>query len=233
MAKAVQGKLNSDWRPKIKSTLPELVVEQLTIGQCFDKALELHKDKVKSRTFANYRCLVRFLNTEVKDKKWQNEPLKNLKPHYVEDLLLSIKKRRIWTNKEYNRRCITLQSLFSSLFAKHLIYDNIVAKVPTLKSEKIIPYVPLTPEEQTRVINYFEDFLPNYNVFLKTLYHTGLRPAEVRFLKCSMVRLNGGDDDLLILPEELIKTDRRRIIPIPEDLRKDLLKHHSPGTSKH
>lgn len=224
LAKAVGIRLRGGWSPKKKSVLPELEVQQLTIGEAFDKALELAKSKVKSRTHANYSCLVRFVNKEVKVKKWQNEKLSNLQPHHVEDILLSIMKERNWTNKEYNRRRITLQSLFSSLLSKHLVKENIITKVPTLKSEKINPYIPLTPEEQTVVVNHFKEFLPNYNIWLKALYHTGLRPAELRFLKCSMIRLNGDDDDLFILPEEIIKTARKRIIPIPQDLKNDLVK---------
>ena len=224
LAKAVGIRLRGGWAPKKKSLLPDLEIQQLTIGEAFNKGLELAKSKVKPRTYANYSCLVRFINKDVLAKKWDKEPLSDLQAHHVEEILLSIKKERKWTNKEYNRRRITLHSLFSSLKDKHFIKDNFINKVPTLKSEKVNPYIPLTPEEQTKVVDHFKTFLPNYNVWLKLLYHTGLRPAEARFLKCSMVQLNGGDNDLLVLPEEIIKTARKRIIPVPEDLKKDLLK---------
>lgn len=224
LAKVVESRLRAGWTPKKKSVLPTLIIESLTIGQACDKALLLLKEKLSPGTYDNYRCVTGFFNKEIKSQRWDKEPLTELEPHHVETILLNLKKEHNWTNKEYNRKRIILQSMFKVLVKKFYIKDDVVAKSPTLIGEKIQPYIPLTPKEQTIVINHFKKILPNYNIWLKALYHTGIRPGELRFLKCSMVRLNGGDDDLLIMPEELIKTDRKRVVPIPEDLKKDLLK---------
>lgn len=224
LAKVVEIRLRGGWSPKKKSVLPTLIIESLTIGQACDKALFLLKEKLSPGTYDNYKCVTGFFNKEIKSQRWDSEPLSELEPHHIENILLNLKKEHNWTNKEYNRKRIILQSMFKALKKKFYIKENAVSSTSTLIGEKIEPYIPLTPREQTIVVNHFKEYLPNYNVWLKTLYHTGLRPAELRFMKCSMVRLNGGDDDLLILPEELIKTDRKRIIPIPEDLSKDFLK---------
>jgi len=224
LAKAVNIRLRGGWSPKKKSVLPSLIIESIDIGQACNKALELLKERLSNGTYDNYRCTTKFFNTEVKKQKWDKEPLTNLEAHHVEIILLNQKEERNWTNKEYNRQRVILQSMFKVLLKKSFIKENVVSKVPILIGEKIHPYIPLTPKEQTIVVDHFKQILPNYNVWLKTLYHTGLRPGELRFMTCGMIRLNGGDDDLLILPEEIIKTDRKRIVPIPEDLKKDLLK---------
>ncbi|MBV8326628.1 hypothetical protein [Chryseobacterium sp.] len=75
--------------------------------------------------------------------------------------------------------------------------------VGSLKKDKKRPYIPLIPEEPTKVVDHFNNYLPNYNVWLKTLYYTGLRPKELRLMKCSMVILGVGDKDLLVLSERI------------------------------
>ena len=41
----------------------------------------------------------------------------------------------------------------------------------------------LTAEEQTLIINHFQDILPQFVTYLKVLYHTSIRPK----LKCRMI----------------------------------------------
>ena len=45
----------------------------------------------------------------------------------------------------------------------------------------------LTAEEQTLIINHFQDILPQFVTYLKVLYHTSIRPKEIRLLKCGMI----------------------------------------------
>lgn len=221
LAKATELSLKSGWKPKKKSALPTLQLKVISIGEAGNVGLKYIEEKISKGTFVNYRCMVNFYNKAVKDLGWIDEPVSDLQPHHIETILLKIKGERSWTNKEYNRQRINLQSLFRILVQKFYIKDNPVTKVPTLQSERKQPYIPLTPKEQTIVIDHFKKYLPNFNIWLKSLYHTGLRPGELRQMKCSMVDI---EQNLLVLPPELIKTDTKRIIPIPLDLKKDLAK---------
>ena len=223
LAKAVSIQLKTGWKPKKKSSLPEYNIESLKIGEALDKALELIAQKGLSKgTLDNYKSTVSIVNEEIHKLGWQSEPLSELKTLHIETILDKLKKDREWGNTYFNHKKNNLSSLFSVLKKKLFIKENIITDINSLKKDYKRPYVPLTPKEQTKVVNHFNKVLPNYNIWLKTLYHTGLRPKEVRLMKCSMVMLGGGDKDLLVLPPEIIKTDRKRIIPIPEDLRKDL-----------
>lgn len=224
LAKALSIKLNAGWSPVVKkSVLPVLETENLLIGQALMKGIGLMSNKELSKgTLKNYESTSRTINKEFIKRGWQNESLQELKPHHVESILQELKEKRKWSNSYYNDKRTILSSIFKTLKRKSFIKDNIIVDTGTLKKDKTRPYIPLTPEEQTKVINHFNDYLPNYNIWLKTLYHTGLRPKEVRMMKCSMVRLDDSGNDLLVLPQELIKTDRKRIVPIPEDLKNDL-----------
>jgi len=225
LAKAVEGRLKVGWKPKKKSALPALHLETITIGQACFKAIELMKPKnLSDGTIENYKSAARSFNKIVKVKKWDKEALHELKPHHVETILSTLQKDEGWSNTTYNNNRTILNSMFKILKKKSYIKENVILDTSALKKDSKRPYVPLTPEEQTKVVNHFNRVLPNYNIWLKTLYHTGLRPGELRKMTCSMVRLNGGDDDLLILPEELIKTDRKRIVPVPQDLKNDLMR---------
>ncbi|MDR4892303.1 MULTISPECIES: tyrosine-type recombinase/integrase [unclassified Chryseobacterium] len=222
LAKAVSIQLKTGWRPKKKSSLPEYSVEKLKIGNALEKALELISAKgLSPDTLDNYKSTVRIVNEEIIKLGWDKEPLSDLKAFHVETILEKLKTERSWGNTYFNFKKNNLSSLFGILKKKQYIKENIISDIGSLKRDKKRPYIPLTPKEQTKVVKHFNKVLPNYNIWLKTLYHTGLRPKEVRLMKCSMIRLGGGDRDLLVLPPEIIKTDRKRIIPIPEDLRKD------------
>lgn len=226
LSKALSIKLKAGWLPvNKKSVLPMLETESLTIGMALEKGIALMSQKeLSSGTLKNYVSTAKTINQEFFERGWHNEPIADLKPHHVETILQDLKITRKWSNSYYNDKRTILSSIFKTLKRKSYIKENIIVDTVTLKKDKTRPYIPLTPEEQTKVIDHFNEYLPNYNIWLKTLYHTGLRPKEVRLMKCSMVKLDDNGNDLLVLPPELIKTDRKRIVPIPEDLKNDLKK---------
>lgn len=46
----------------------------------------------------------------------------------------------------------------------------------TNRKKKIL----LNPSQQTLIIKHFEKVCPNFNVYLKTLYHLAIRPKELK-----------------------------------------------------
>ncbi|WP_076443728.1 tyrosine-type recombinase/integrase [Chryseobacterium sp. RU37D] len=76
----------------------------------------------------------------------------------------------------------------------------------------------ITDKEQTQIINHFKIVCPNFNIFLKIIYQCGIRPNEIRQIKCSMIDLN---KQIFVLPKEITKTKARKV-PISYDLKLDL-----------
>ncbi len=77
----------------------------------------------------------------------------------------------------------------------------------------------ITDEEQKLIIEHYNKVCPNFNVFLRMIYESGIRPAEIRRIQCSMIDI---DKKIITLPREASKTKGRRV-PISNDLKNELL----------
>lgn len=227
MFDALKIKLKAGWAPKVKrAKLPQFVAPELLISEALHISTENMKKRLKRKTVMGYEGTARFFIEEIKEMKWQASYLSEFEKFHIETLLQSIAKKRGWKNNEYNKNLVYIKAVFSELCSRlNYIKVNPAKGIPTRKENARIPYQRMTPQEQTAVINHFRMVLPNFNVWLKTLYHTGIRPAELREMRCSMIELDPkGNEDFFKLPAEITKTDTDRTVPIPGDLKKDLLK---------
>lgn len=227
MYDALKIQLKSGWVPKFKRpTLPKFIAPEILIGQALNQATENMKKRLKRKTVMGYEGMVRFFIEELKVQKWESFYLSEFEKFHIETMMENISSKRGWQNNEYNKNLVYIKAVFTELCTRlNYIKGNPVKGIPNKKKKARNPYVRLTPEEQTIVINHFRMVLPNFCTWLKTLYHTGIRPAELREMKCSMVEIDShGENDFFKLPAEITKTDIDRKVPIPADLKKDLLK---------
>lgn len=222
LQKAILIKLKSGWLPKTKkNTLPQFIAEEILIIDALELSIESMYKRLEKKTVQCYACTSRFLIKEIKFQKWGKTYLSEYQNTHVEKLIEAVSNDRGWSNNEYNKNLVYVKAIFSELVRLKYIKVNPAHGLLSRKSEKRQGYTTLTDVEQTKVINHFQKHFPNFAVWLKTLYHTGMRPKELALVKCSMI-----DENLeyFNIPDSITKTDDNRRIPIVDDLKKDLLK---------
>lgn len=119
----------------------------------------------------------------------------------------------------FNKHLSISRSYSKYLKKEFIIKDNKLLGIPEKKykpKEKTL----LSSSQQTLIIKHFEKVCPNFNVYLKTLYHLAIRLKELRLLTCSMIKENN-EIWYLELPNEITKNDKKGIVLIPDDLKKD------------
>lgn len=219
---ALRNKLKSGWVPKTKETsLPEYKPPIVFICDSLDIAINEMRKRLERKTVQCYECTVRFFQEMLVIFKWDKTYLHEFRIEHVEQLMKSISNARKWSNNEYNKNVTYIKAVFTQLVNDRFIKENPAHGIVSKKKEKRKGYETLTAKEQTRVIKHFKKVHPNFATWLKTLYHTGMRPEELRNVKCSMVNL---EDEWIQLNEYITKTDDNRKVLIPKDLKNDLSK---------
>ncbi len=222
LQKVLRAKLKTGWLPKTKeSSLPEFIPPKVFISEALDIAIKEMSKRLEKKTVQCYSSPVRFFQEMIKIFKWDKTYLHEFKIEHVEQIMKSIASVRKWSNNEYNKNVTFIKAVFTQLVNDRYIKTNPAHGIVSRKKQKRKGYETLTEKEQTQVIKHFKKVHPNFATWLKALYHTGMRPEELRNVKCFMVNL---DEEWIQLNEDITKTDDNRKILIPKDLKNDLLK---------
>ena len=214
----IERDLKKGWNPE-KKGLPQPEDLGYNIIQAFDFAFEIFKGKLAKKTFQDYSSVYRAIKPTILSLGWQNHDIKEFDSYHIKILLDKVKKSKKWSNKRYNKASNVLRSIFTALKKEFIIKNNPVQGLDYLPEETPIEMELITPEEQTLIIQHFNNVCPNFNIFLKILYHCGSRPNEIRQIKCSMIDFS---KNIFLLPSEITKTKARKV-PFSEDLKNDLL----------
>lgn len=214
----IERDLKRGWNPS-KKGLPQPEDLGYNIIQAFDFAFEIFKGKLAKKTFQDYSSIYRAIKPTILRLEWQNHNIKEFDSYHIKILLDTVKKSKKWSNKRYNKAANVLRSIFTALKKEFVIKNNPVQGLDYLPEETPIEMELITPEEQTLIIQHFNNVCPNFNIFLKILYQCGIRPNEIRQIKCSMIDFN---KNIFLLPSEITKTKARKV-PFSEDLKNDLL----------
>ena len=227
--KAYQIKLKSGWIPKTKkSSLPKFTPTEINIILALDEAIVSMYLRLEKKTVQGYSCTVNYIKEVIQELKWDKNYLHEFENIHIEKAMIIIAEKRKWKNNEYNKNITYIKAVFSELVRLKYIKTNPAHGILSRKKERRIGYIRLTDQEQTTVINHFKKINPNFAVWLKTLYHTGMRPDELRNVLCGMIDV---ENEVFRLTEDITKTDDNRVIPITQDLMSDLLKFNLKNKS--
>ncbi|MDR2205843.1 MAG: site-specific integrase [Flavobacteriaceae bacterium] len=221
LKESLEREIKNGWKPKEKkNALPQPEDLGFNIIQAFDFAIEIMKAKLAKKTIQDYASVYGFLKTEIIAMRWQYFDIKEFDSYHIKILLERAKKVNKWSNKRYNKASNVLRSIFTILRKEFIIKNSPAHGIDYLLEEDGIVIDLITSDEQTKIINHFNSVCPNFNVFLKILYQCGIRPNEIRQIKCSMIDL---EKNIFILPKGITKTKGRKV-PFSDDLKDDLLK---------
>lgn len=220
LAEILDDKLKKGWDPTRKKLLPQPENLQYNIIEAFDLSFEIFKVKLAEKTYSDYSSVYRKLKPIIIKLDWQKHDVKEFEPYHLKMILEHTQASEKWSNKRYNKASNVLRSIFTVLKKKFIVKINHAQGLEYLEEEESEIIDLITDQEQTEIINHFKMVCPRFNIFLKLIYQIGIRPGEIRDLKCSMVDFK---KNMLILPKEITKNNKIGRVPITDDLKYDLL----------
>lgn len=213
LVEVIHNKLKNGWEPNTrKKTLPTPHQQSYTIEEAYKIAFDTlmtsdRRDKTKSRYKTHYNYFIK----AVKDLNFKGFPLEEFQPYHINLILEKIGKRKPNSNVFFNIHLINCSVFFSTLAKQFITKNNPVQFIEQKKY--ITPEKRLLNDNEYEIIfNHLENVSPNFVTYLM-LQEIGVRPEEIRGVKCGMVK-----DGYLELPAEITKNGKVGFVPIPNYL---------------
>jgi integrase len=213
LAKALLQKLKNNWNPDVPEL--EFTTPEFTLHDALHFALEKKKPNIAPKSYSGYSGTVNFVCTAIKELNLKAMPIQDLKRAHIKLILETASKKRKWTNKGYNKHLNHLKAILSELIQWDVLEFNPAYKINNLPTEEVEANIPATPKQHAVIKKTLENQHPDFYKFVLTIFHTGMRPAEILKIKINMINLFKQE---IILPAEITKTKRKRIVPINNHL---------------
>jgi integrase len=217
LSKAIHQKLKNGWNPNIPEV--EFSTPEYSILSALTFALDKKKPNISQKTYSGYSGTVNFISNAIISLGLKSLPISDVKRAHIKLIMETAAKNRSWSNKAYNKHLNHLKAILSELIQWDIIENNPAHSIKNLPIEETEANIPATPKQHLIIKETLETNYPEFYRFILTLFHTGIRPAEILQIKLNMVDLV---KQQIILPKETTKTKRKRIVPINNHL----LKHY-------
>lgn len=210
---ALKRKLSRGWNPMI-AEIPELG-NDMSLVDAIKFCLSKKKDTLATKSFLGYSCTSRFIIKSIDALNLTYIDIKDVKRAHIRAIIDHAKKRNNWSNKARNKHLNYLKAILSELIDFDIIEFNPAHKIKNLKVMDSRSNITPTPKEHARIKECLSNDHPNFYIFILTLFHTGIRPNEILQIKLEMIDLVKQE---IILPPEITKTGKERIVPINDHL---------------
>ena len=159
---------------------------KLLIKDAFNFALKIKKQMVKSKTLNDYQLKANALNTFLSDKHPKITCIDQLNKRIIQEYLNEVLIRSSARNRNNHR--LDLSSLMQTLEDNDMMAQNIMKKIPVLKSvpERNKTY---TQKVQEDIFKHLETADPILLLFIKFISYNFLRPVEVCRIKIKDIDL--------------------------------------------
>jgi len=213
LAKALLQKLKANWNPNI----PELEFSKpnYTFIAALKFALEKKKPNLSAKTISGYTGTFNFVNDAITSLGLKTMPITEIKRAHIKILMEEMAKQKSWSNKAYNKHLNHIKAILSELIQWDVLEFNPAHNIKNLPTQEIDANIPATPKQHKIIKETLENQYPNFYKFIITIFHTGIRPAEILQIKISMIDLQNQE---ITLPKEITKTKKKRIVPINNHL---------------
>lgn len=210
---ALYQKLKEGWNPQV----PDPIQQQsnLTFIEALDFALEKKTPNIGKKTISGYKGTINFIKTSTALVSLNKLPIVETKRAHIKLIMEKAKEERNWTNNAYNKHLNHLKAILSELIQWDIIENNPAHKINNLEVTESNANTPASVQEIETIKTELETKHPDFYTFLITIFHTGIRPEEILKIKLEMVNLKKSE---IILPAEITKTKRMRIVPINQYL---------------
>lgn len=214
LQKALHDELKSGWNPLIPE-LYSIEHEGMTVIEALDFAMEKKSFNLSKKSIADYNCTNRFIADAIINLNIRHLEITELKRVHIKTILEHIQKSRKWSANAYNKNLGILQAILSELIQWDIIENNPAHKIKPQHYVQAVAHVPANEQQLIDIRNTLLTKQASFFLFVLVIYHTGMRPVEITRLTISMIdrRLRQ-----FVLPAEITKNKRQRIIPIAEQL---------------
>lgn len=211
---ALHQKLKEGWDP----TLPEVIQEQtnLSFSEALDFAMEKKSPNLGSKTISGYNGTIRFMKTAIEKLDFVNLPITDVKRIHIKLLVEKAKEQRKWSNNAYNKHLNHLKAILSELIQWDIIETNPAHNIKNLPISESDANQPASVDDIEKIKTELESKHFDFWVFCLTIFHTGIRPEEITKMTLGMIDLKNNE---IILPAEITKTKRKRVVPINQHLK--------------
>jgi integrase len=217
LAKAIHQKLKNGWNPNTPDI--EFSQSDYSFFNALHFALEKKKPNISPKTYSGYLGTVNFICDASICIGIKSLPIREIKRAHIKLFMETAAKKRSWSNKAYNKHLNHLKAILSELIQWDIIEFNPAHAIKNLPVEETEANTPATPWQHKKIKETLEQHHPDFYRFILTIFHTGIRPAEILKIKINMIDLFRQQ---IIIPKENSKTRRKRIVPINHHL----LKHY-------
>ena len=209
LCKAILEQLKKGWNPNIKGIAAPKI--ELTLIEALKFALDKKKPNISPKTYSGYNGSINFLETAINKIGLSNINIIDVKRVHVKLIMEKAKELNSWSNKAHNKHLNHFKAILSELLQWDIIENSPAYKVDNLKVSAPDANRPASKEDMQRIRTELETNHRNFYIFCITIFFTGIRPEEILKIKLSMVNLK---DSEIILPPEITKTNKKRIVPI-------------------
>lgn len=210
---ALYDKLKKGWNPLIPDVYDTST--EMTLIEALDFALEKKKDNIGRKTYLGYRSSVEFVKTAISGLNLNFIPVADVKRIHVKTILEKIKLDRKASNNSYNKYLDHFRAVLSELIQWDIIPINPANNIKNLPVAESRANIPATPKQHKIIKDHLQNSFPDFYNFIVTIFHTGIRPEEILKMKLSMIDMQRFQ---IILPAEITKTNKERIVPINKHL---------------
>jgi len=188
-AEAIQAallkKLNENWNPNIPDIENE--VNNYTLTEALDFALEKKKSALAKKSIADYSCTLNFIKTAISDLNLDDILISDVKRLHIKLILDRIKENRKSSNNSYNKYLTHFGAILSELIQYDMIEFNPADKIKHLPIEESIFHNPASIKDIEKIKSALLDNDANFYNFVSVIFHLGIRPDEILQIRLSMI----------------------------------------------
>lgn len=210
---ALYAKLKKGWNPLIPD--PFDTSSEMTLLEALDFALEKKKETIAPKTYLGYRSSIDFVKKGIVSLSLNYLPVADTKRIHVKSILEKVKQQRKASNNSYNKYLDHFRAVLSELIQWDILQFNPANNIKNLPVAESMANIPATPQQHKIIKERLQSSHPDFYNFIVTIFHTGIRPEEILKIKLSMINLARQQ---IILPAEITKTNKERIVPINKHL---------------
>jgi integrase len=219
LAAELWDSLQRGWNP-IQEKWPKWNLQHdeevpMSFSQALDFSLAIKKKVLSPYSIPDYEGCVRFMKTAALKSDLVDTDIKKIKRKDIRLIIATAKEDNKWSNNARNKYLSILQGLLTVLVDEEQLEYNPSHKIKAEPTEQGLGYRSATPEEKEAIATRLIEKAPDFFDYIMLIYQSGIRRKELLMLKVSDINLQRRE---IIIRPEVAKSNRKRIVPIPDDI---------------
>lgn len=179
--------------------------------------LDFKRNGIRPSTYTTYKSKFRYLEAFINKSKIGSHPAAFTEEHArrFSDYLVNIRKVGKKSINQYNT---LMRSLWDFMIDEQAVKINVFKDIRRLKAGTNKPRI-YSQKLITELKSTMQELDPQMLIAIKFIFNCLIRPGELRFLQLKHIDFERG---LITVPAEIAKTNKLRIVDIPDYIIEDL-----------